>query len=370
MSTRVRVLAWVFSGFLAPEGEARQEDESPYLFLNEQLTPRANGFSGAFVALADDFGAGLVNPAGLTRVPRFFEGTFGFASSGRPDDGETLALPQGVLQTPVGAAFRHCAFTLGFSRRIPFEVQGMDVGGEGEGSRSRLDTWSFFAAWQASKRLSIGLTVNESSFRSDSTLGLTKPSTGGTDFTAFDEVAMNALVGLGLDVTERDRVGVAFRSRQQWAAPTQQDPSQTVGLIVPARLTVGYARALAVSDRFTVSPTAQIEWHDSYDNVSALGGRLGLEVSFPIGRCWSGCGVLAQLRAGWAFTPRDAVLHLGALPTSLERKTGGAFGGSLSFDTLLPMRVDVSASDLEASPRWSVALSIRYGVSFRDVNRR
>lgn len=359
------LLAIVLAAFIALPGEAQESADPLYLSLNESLTPRANGLSGGFAALSDDFGAGFVNPAGLSRVSRFFEGTVGVALSAGSGDASGAQKPGGVLQTPLGAALRHCAYTFGFAHRVPFELQS-----EADGSRARLAMWSFFGAWRPSSRLSVGLTVSESTFRSDSALGLDAPSEGGTDFSVLDEVAVSAIAGLGLELTHRDHVGIAFRSRQQWAASTEREPSEVVGLLAPARLTAAYARAVPVGGRFTLSPTAQVEWHGSAAGVSAWGLRSGVEVSIPIGRCWSGCGVLAHLRAGWAFAPGDAILHRGALPTSLDREAQGAFGASVSFDTVLPMRVDVSASEIGEGTRWSAALLVRYGVSFRDVNRR
>jgi hypothetical protein len=245
------------------------------------------------------------------------------------------------------------------------------VRGDVEEEHTRLDAWSFFGSWRPTGRLTVGLSLSEAKLQSQTTLGLSRPSRSDFDFSRLDDTALSTTWGVAFDVTEADWVGATFRTREHWAAPAEDDPASTVALLAPARLALGYARDLIAFDVVTLRPTAQLEWRDYSDGLSSAGGRLGVEVSFPIiDVCWSGCGALAQLRFGWAFVPADALVHRGALPTSLERASGGAFGGSVAIDTFLPLRVDVGARELDGRLRWSAAFFLRYGVSFRDVLRR
>lgn len=356
-------LALAVCMLLASTGRGQEEPPS-FLVLGEEGEPRAGGLAGAFVVLGDDLGAGLVNPSGLAEIPRFLEGTVDFGSFGRQGGGFKELVP-----SRFGAVFRYCAYTLGFFRSTPYEVRD----GE-DGLGSRLDAWSFFGSWQPSRRWSIGLSLSEGKFQSDSTLGLPRPPRVETDFSRLDDTALNSIVGLTFHLSTADRVGATFRTREQWAVPAtpaKDEPSETLGLLAPARLTLGYARVVNAFDVVTIAPTAQFEWRDYAQGLTRAGGRLGVEVSFPIfGICWSGCGARAQLRAGWAFVPADAVVHRGLLPSSLERTSGGGFGGSVSFDSFVPMRVDVAAREAHGGLDWSLAVLLRYGVSFRDVPRR
>lgn len=371
MASSRRVAAAMFLLLALPvtrSQSALAQPEPIYFGVEEQLTARANGLAGAFVALADDFGAGLINPAGLSRVPRFFEGSFGFGTSVSLSDGPSFTRPGGFPQSPAGLTFRNCAYSLGFAHSVPYEMAIDTV--DGDEARSRLDTWSIFGAWQATTRLGFGISLNESNFRTDSTLGLATPNDDGrTDFSNRGEDATNVMAGIGVDLTRRDRVALTYRTGAEWASPTGGETSSLVALRTSARLSVAATRAMSLTDRLTLSPTIQLEWHDYSNGLDAFGGRLGAEVSFPIGRCWSGCGVLVHLRGGWAMSTPDAIVHLGVLPSSLDSRGRVAFGGSVSFDKFAPVRVDVAARDYGDGLRWTVAFSARYGVSFRDVTR-
>lgn len=371
MATSMRVAA-AFSILLslpvARSQSALAQAEPVYLGVDEQLTARAEGLSGAFVALADDFGAGVSNPAGLTGVPRFFEGSLGFGTSVPLAEGLSFTRPSGVAQSPWGVALRHCAYTLGFSHSVPYEVAIDTV--DGAEASAKLDTWNFFGAWQATTRLGFGLALNLGTFDADSTLGLATPNDDAlAGFQNRAEDATSVTAGIGFDVTRRNRVALTYRTGKEWASPTGGDTSAFVALRTSSRLSVAATRRMALTDRLTLSPTVQLEWHDFSDGLDAFGGRLGAEVSFPIGRCWSGCGWLVHLRGGWTVNTTDAIVHLGALPSSLDAGGRVGFGGSLSFDTFTPMRVDVAARDHGDGLRWTIAFSARYGVSFRDVTR-
>src|SRR5262245_20124519 len=271
-----------------------------YSFAPITVGSRPAGMGGAFVGLADDTKAAVVNPAGLILIPLTEVGLssgerWAAAATGRP-------------------TIRIAGYLTRDDQDAPALGSSVPEGGIAAGVRPL-------------RRLSLGVGVAWSRLSLDSSPDAPVAALGGED--THVRVTVGMLVGL-VDTSRRAlpalRLGVSFQPGFDWSIPSAPPPGAapgSVGVRRPSLLSAGLA--WRPSDRWTVGLQGDlVRYREVMDSLRRNAGgaaedwslpdavepRLGLEFSAPL---WCGCGVV-KLRGGVHYRSSGTLRYGGADP--------------------------------------------------------
>ena len=424
-SLRIALGAAVLSSGLAPSADAQTND---VLFRSWRWEERLGGarpagMGDAFVAVADDFSAAIVNPAGLARCGRFVEGTFGavFSKSGPvgPDDGRFRgsASPLGA-NVRLGCRWAAAAyFVQPRSVRLDLGRGPLPNGSRYEGSLREATAKGPGVAlgFRAHPSLTFGVGLNLQRLRMRGAYSAFAPSGLETLRTSIDDKSparLTGSVGTVVDATRRFRLGLVYRRGGTWPLGRQAvDPVRGTVLDAGTDFEVRAPDVFSGGAAWDVRVGHRRQWltlagqldRVAYSQVlSALSVRrgpftagdyalsnglephLGLEWSIPTA-CWSGCGSLVQIRAGAERQAAGTLSYRGADPLEAATfpgararwvwSTGASLGTKLTLPIAhkvrVPLRIDTALRFGDRSPTVFVLdLALRYGVTFGDVGPR
>lgn len=391
----MRLAAVAAALVLAASGARAQTNDHffrSWRFAADPASARAAGLGGAVVALADDTGAALVNPAALTslgktevaaslRTTAAADASYAGRAPSRPDAfaGGT-ALASAVAAGRVGTRF---AVGVSYERvrrtRVELAARTLPDGLTDEGTlETSFDAASLAAAWHIGRSLHVGARLAGARASADG--AYRREATGrATDLRVDTTGAATRLaVGLGVawEASAAVRLGAAAtsgatfpleRSATSPALDLTLDPGSRYRLRQPA--TVGAGAAVRLSRQLTA--TAQLDrvrYGEIRSNLSIRQGavarsdyaladawepRAGLEVSFPFR------SVSLQLRGGWHRAGAGGLRYLGADAVEAASFLGApahhAFAAGASLATR-SFRLDVAA--VSADPGTQVLAGI------------
>jgi opacity protein-like surface antigen len=367
------------------------------------LSPRAAGMGGAFVAVANDFGAALLNPAGVAACPKALEGAWNGVVPNNASFGEERVRRDewaaGILAR-VGCRF---GMALYFEKPASLRIDE-DPGSPYRGSfEAGVSGPGAAVAYRVHHRLEVGAGVR---FLELDSAGVSSPraSPTTTPVTFTDghnkwDTAWTA--GLLFNLHPRTHAGLAYRSGVKW--PLLRDPpAQVAGssfskpaLRMPAVLSAGAAWEVRIAHhRAWMILTAQADLvrysevesgllaarqqfsASDYRLSDAWDLRAGVEMSVPT-QCWTGCGTMFQFRLGVHRQQSPILSYEGANPAEATLFPGeptrwvGSAGGSFALKLVLPIRLDFAArfgKGVSTTVIFGVAL--RYGRTFGDAGPR
>jgi hypothetical protein len=384
---------------------------------------RPAGMGDAFVAVADDFSAAIVNPAGLARCGRFVEGTFGAVVSKSAPVGPDQSRFRGSA-SPLGANVRlGCRWAAAVYFVQPRSIQ-LDLGGRPLPNGSRY-TGSLREAtakgpgvalgFRAHPMVTFGVSLNLLRLRMTGAYSAFAPSGVETLRTSIDDKSparLTGSVGTVVDATRRFRLGLVYRWGGTWPIArhsvdavrgTVLDAGTDFEVRAPDVLSGGAAWDVRVGHRRQWLTLAGQLDRVAYSQVltaltvrrgpfpagdyalsNGLEPHLGLEWSIPTA-CWSGCGSLVQIRAGAHRQAAGTLSYRGTDPVEAATfpgargrwvwSTGASLGTKVTLPIAggarVPLRVDTAVRFGDQSPTVFVLdLALRYGVTFGDVGPR
>jgi hypothetical protein len=323
-----------------------------YSFAPISVGSRPAGMGGAFVGLADDTKAAVVNPAGLILIPITEVGLssgdrWAAAATGRP-------------------MVRLAGYVTREEQDAPVLGSSVLEGGLAAGVRPL-------------RRLSLGVGVAWSRLSLESTTDAPGAALGGED--THVRVTVGMLVGL-VDTSRALpalRLGVSYQPGFDWSIPSAPPPGATparVDVRRPSLLSAGLA--WRPSDRWTVGLQGDlVRYREVMDSLRRNAGdaandwslpdavepRLGLEFSAPL---WCGCGVV-KLRAGVHYRSSGVLRYGGTDPALLSAfegdgwETVATMGGSFFAEYFgHALRLDIDARNVFDGPEVSFGLVFRF----------
>jgi hypothetical protein len=350
-------------------------------------SPRATGLAGAFVAVADDASAALLNPAGLADHARTeVMGTMIHRRSGTLASGDTLSpatgpgLVGGTLaigsRFAVGAHWGepHDTHLTLVMRPLPnstFDLGFLDA---------QMRSLAFAAGYAPTRRLRVGagLVVGRLELQGQNSVFRVR----GDELTTIDasgsETALRGVFGALYDVTDSLRVGLSARTGATWdVARTAYSPAEgrTVdhGSLYRHRAPAAYSAAAALRVPGSVRLTAQVDLvrhsqilesldvrrglqPSDYVLDDGIDGRLGLEWAhaFPALTLQLRAGVANEAPATIAYDGQDATERSTFEGSPRRWRAGG--GGSV----LLKSGLSLDAAALFGGDRTLLLAGARY----------
>jgi hypothetical protein len=332
---------------------------------------RPAGMGGAFVGLADEAKAALVNPAGLSLIPITEVGV----SSGEP----WLALAVG------NPRFRFAGY---LSRT---EEAHVDLGEVAPARVGSLDssTWETGLALGVSltPRLKVGGSVAATRLELDGERRVTGP--GGAERSAASVTAEDTrvrgtaglllvLVGANAGALPSLRLGVSWQPGFDWSGETADEAagSRSIGFRRPTMVSTGLA--WRASDRWSIVGQGDVILYSEvlkslernvgesaldFSLPSSVEPRLGAEFSAPL---WCGCGIV-HFRGGLHYRSPGTLHYVGPDPV-LRRtfaqgswRTVSTLGASLMAEHFgNALRLDLDVRDVFDGPDLSFGVVWRF----------
>jgi hypothetical protein len=290
-----------------PSGLVHGQETTAWLSPFGSESVRVLGLGGAFVGLADDSSSVVVNPAGLTTVPRSLEalGVIGFDENADWSTGGGFGAFRPSKRLGIGFQLAHVDGLDLRSTRLASVATALPA--------AEIRDYAVGAAFAITRpgEFSVGLTYRNSRLSSES---LTE-SPRDHSFTA-------GLLFRPLNPWS-PRIGLSYRHELQWEAPRTDAPgSHHIG--APSVASVGvswyYEPARRARLLFTLQPD-YIFYSQLSDGApdaerarNEIDFRSGVELTRPFG-CWTGCGSMFQLRL--------AVVNSAPVPFVARRATVG-----------------------------------------------
>jgi long-subunit fatty acid transport protein len=293
--------------------------------------PRAAGLGGAFVAVADDASAVMLNPAGLVRLGKA-EIAASLLSRGAAQGG-TLRSRTSVGYVG-GAGLLSRRWAVGGFLSVPHDrhtsfpsVSSTSSRGPGFFDTTVTDAGAALS-WQPTARLSLGLRLNVTHLRLQADVNTI--AADGSDLFIGMAASGNRVTGdagLLFDASDALRFGLVYRQGATWTVERlARDVSRDVlldespyELRSPSALRAGLAYRInehllltGQGDLVFGAPAGSIRITRSafrsndYTRETALDGRAGVEVS------WNAGSVSLQLRGGIAREAAGAIVYVGA----------------------------------------------------------
>jgi hypothetical protein len=350
--------AWptvLLSCALASPGTAQTPDASfaGYSFAPPSVGSRPAGLGGAFVGLADDTKAAVVNPAGLTLIPL-----------------TEVALSSGERWAAASAG-RRLIRLAGYLTRSDAQAPALD---------SLVSEGGLAAGFQPIRRASLGVAVAWSRL----SLEAPSPSTGTPPSTEDTQARFTA--GVLLDLLDRTgkrlpalRLGLSYQPGFDWSLRLPPSPGAApapIDVRRPTRVAAGLA--YRPSDRWTLAAQGDlIRYREVVDTLhrnsetaaedwklpDVVEPRVGVEFSAPL---WCGCGVV-RLRGGLNYRSAGSLRYAGAdamLAQAFDHdawETAASLGGSFFAEHFgHALRIDVDSRDLFQGPDLSFGLVFRF----------
>jgi hypothetical protein len=338
---------------LASSGSAQTPDPTfaQFSFAPESVGSRPAGMGGAFVALADDTKAAVVNPAGLTLIP--------------------------LTELSLSSGERWAAASSGRQLRLAGYVTRTE-GGTASLESSTLEG-GFAAGVRPTRRASLGIGVAWSRLTLEP-----GPSPGAP--AASENTHVRFTAGLLLDLLDTSRralpalrLGVSYQPGFDWSLRLPPSPGSApapVDVRRPTLLAAGLA--FRPSDRWTLTAQGDLIRYrevvesllrnseasaDDWTLQDAVEPRFGAEFSAPL---WCGCGVV-KLRGGVHYRSAGTLRYDGTDPeiaSAFEHdpwETVATLGGSFFTEYLgHALRFDVDSRDVFHGPELSFGIVMRF----------
>ena len=322
-----------------------------YSFAPASVGSRPAGMGGAFVALADDTKAAVVNPAGLMLIPL-----------------TELSLSSGERWAAASTGQRLLRLA-GYLTRSDAETPTLD---------SSVLEGGLATGFKPFRRVSLGVGVAWSRL----TLEPASVSTGTPSSSEDTQVRFTA--GLLLDLLKRTggslpalRLGVSYQPGFDWSLRLPASPSANpTDVRRPSLVAAGLA--FRPKDRWTLSVEGDlVRYREVIEtlrrNSAALAGewslpdavepRAGVEFSAPL---WCGCGVV-RLRGGLHYRSSGRLRYGGTDPQLARAfehdpwQTTGTLGASFFTEHFgHALRIDVDSRDVFNGPELSFGLVFRF----------
>jgi len=349
--------AWptaLLSCVLASPGTAQTPDPlfAGYSFAPPSVGSRPAGLGGAFVGLADDTKAAVVNPAGLTLIP--------------------------LTEVALSSGERWAAASAG--RRL-VRLAGYLTRSDAQASALESSVWEggLAAGFQPIRRASLGVAV------AWSRLGLESTSRPAGTPTSSENTQVRFTAGVLLDLLDSThrrlpalRLGLSYQPGFDWSLRLPPSPGAApapIDVRRPTRIAAGLA--YRPSDRWTLAAQGDlIRYREVVDtlqrNSSTLAEdwrlpdvvepRVGVEFSAPL---WCGCGVV-RLRSGLHYRSSGSLRYAGAdamLAQAFDHdpwETAASLGASFFAEHFgHALRIDVDSRNVFDGP------DLSFGVVFR-----
>jgi hypothetical protein len=340
---------------LATSAEAQTTDPvfGGWSFAPASVGSRPAGMGGAFVGLADDTKAAVVNPAGLTLIP--------LTEVGLSSGDNWGALAAGHRQLRVA----------GYLTRDAQEAPALD---------SSVFEGGIAASVRPTRRLSLGVGVAWSRLSLDTSPDAEGMAVDGEDTRArFTAGVLLDLIDTRRRALPALRLGISYQPGFDWSIPFAPPPGAapaTVDVRRPSLLSAGIA--WRQSDHWTVGfqgdlvryrevmDTLRRNTGDAADDWSlsdAVEPRLGLEFSAPF---WCGCGV-GKLRAGVHYRSSGILRYDGDDPALIRAfdqdhwETVFTTGASIFAEYFgYALRFDIDAKNVFHGPDISFGIVVRF----------
>ena len=375
------VALWAAHGSLC-SGQTNDEFYRSWRWTEEVGAPRAAGLGGAYVGLADDSAAAVLNPAGLTLLPKteIAGGVLWRGSGSLGPDTTASRTGIGVIS---GDAVLTKKWALGGYLTEPFDERVLlGPGGTSGRLATTVTDGGVALGWAPATRVRLGFRLNLTHVRVEGEWARPEGSSASLLVGAaagMTRVTGNA--GLLVDVTDTLRVGASYRQGASWdVSRTASNPALGVAVdpgsvyryrspsvaSVGASLRVGvrvvvsgqldYLRLSEVRDAFAVrvGPFAA----GNYELADAVEGRGGVEFSQPVGR------VSIQMRAGVHSASGASLRYAGADAAESIRFRGSERLTEWSTGTSLVMasgaRVDVAVTSGKLRTTVSAGAVLRF----------
>lgn len=293
----------------------------------ETPAPRAAGLAGAFVGLADDASAVMLNPAGMVRLPKIeIAASLLGRASGGPADALRSRTGFGYIG---GSGLVSRRWAIGGYVSVPHDRHMLLVVPAGGAPAGFLDTTitdgGGALSWQPSDRLSLGLRINVTHLRlqADVISGATDPVFIGM---AAGANRVTGDAGLLFDVTPAVKLGVIYRRGASWrveriarrVSPSSVIDTQPFELRAPSLVSGGFS--YRANEHLLLTGQGDLLLFDSgsplrvtqgasaatdYNRESNFNLRGGAEVS------WNTGGISLQVRGGIAREAPGALVFSG-----------------------------------------------------------
>ena len=332
---------------------------------------RPAGMGGAFVGMADDAKAAVVNPAGLTLIPITEVGV----SSGEP----WLA---------VGVGRRELRLAGYLTRAENGHVELQDVAPGRVGSLdSSVGEAGLALGVSVTQRLKLGGSVGTTRLSLDGQRRV--PADAGTEQVAAsvtsDDTHVRASAGLLLVLVGTNaralpslRLGVSWQPGFDWSAEMAEESAGTRTIAFRRPTLVSTGLAWRASDRWSIVAQGDIILYSEvlaslernigeaaldFSLPSTVEPRTGAEFAAPL---WCGCGVV-RLRGGLHYRSPGTLRYVGPDP-ALRRtfaqeswRTVASLGASLLAEHFgHALRFDVDVRDIFEGPNLSFGVTWRF----------
>lgn len=350
---------WLIASLLlALPSTASGQEPAAWLAQPASESVRVLGLGGAYVGLADDSSSVILNPAGLTTLPRSLEalGAFGV------DYDSNLGLGS------LSGAFRP-ARRLGVGFQYAY-TNGLEM--QSTGSTSVLSSASL-------QDVAVGAAftiTRPGEFSGGVTLRMSRLS--GAHLTE-EPWARSFTAGLLFRPLNpwSPRIGVSYRHRLEWE-PARTDDQDPHRILSPSVLSAGVSWYYEPEQRARLLFTLQPDYvfysdltsdaPESQQARNEIDLRAGVELTRPFG-CWTGCGSMFQIRgaivnsAPAPFVARATSVGEG-VGQGPERRWTWAFGVALGLEPGYG-RFKLEASWDQRSETLAFGLGWRFPQAFR-----
>jgi hypothetical protein len=375
------VALWAAHGSLC-SGQTNDEFYRSWRWTEEVGAPRAAGLGGAYVGLADDSAAAVLNPAGLTLLPKT-EIAGGVLWRGSGSLGPDTTASRTGIGVIAGVAVLTKKWALGGYLTEPFDERVLlGPGGTSGRLATTVTDGGVALGWAPAARVRLGFRLNLTHVRVEGEWARAQGSSASLLVgAAAGMTRVTGDAGLLVDVTNRLRVGASYRQGASWdvsrtasnpALGVAVDPGSVYRYRSPSVASVGaslraglrvvvsgqldYLRLSEVRDAFAVrvGPFAP----GSYELGDAVEGRGGAEFSQPVGR------VSIQLRAGVHSASGASLRYAGADAAEAIRFRGSERMMQWSTGASLVMasgvRVDVAVTSGKLRTTASAGAVLRF----------
>ncbi|MCG6926022.1 MAG: hypothetical protein LJF30_12000 [Acidobacteria bacterium] len=353
---------------LAPPSSAGAQEATAWLAQPAFQSVRVLGLGGAYAGLADDSSSVVLNPAGLTTLPRSLE---------------ALGALGVDYDSSVGLGGASGAFRPERRLGVGFQYSYVD----GQEMQSTRATSGLPSAGLQDVALGAAVTITgPGEFSAGATLRLTRLSAVHLTEEPWSRSFTAGVLFRPLNPWS-PRIGLSYRHRLEWEAAGANDPDPHL-IVSPSVLSAGVSWYYEPEQRarllFTLQPD-YVRYSDltrgapmSAQARNEIDLRAGVELTRPFG-CWTGCGSMFQIRGAIVNSaPAPFVVRATSVGEGVgqgpERRWTWAGGVAMGLDAGYG-RFKVEASWDQRSETIAFGVGWRFPQSFRagivdDTRRR